>query len=48
MIHVGMGLMHDLALARFWRDARAERIRDGTSEIQRHIIGHGLWLAPAG
>ena len=48
MIHVGMGPMHDFALARFWRDARAERIRDDTSEIQRHIIGYGPWPAPAG
>ena len=33
----GMGLMDDLPLERFWRDARVERIWDGTSEIQRHI-----------
>ena len=37
-IHGGMGLMADLPLERFWRDARVERIWDGTSEIQRHII----------
>ena len=37
-IHGGMGLMDDLPLERFWRDARVERIWDGTSEIQRHII----------
>ena len=41
-IHGGMGLMSDLPLARFWRDARVERIWDGTSEIQRHIIGRDL------
>lgn len=41
-IHGGMGLMSDLPLARFWRDARVERIWDGTSEIQRHIIGREL------
>ena len=46
-IHGGMGLMSDLPLARFWRDARVERIWDGTSEIQRHIIGRGL-LRPLG
>ena len=34
----GMGLMDEMPLARFWRDARVERIWDGTSEIQRHII----------
>ncbi len=46
-IHGGMGLMDDLPLARFWRDARVERIWDGTSEIQRHIIGREL-LRPLG
>ena len=46
-IHGGMGLMSDLPLARFWRDARVERIWDGTSEIQRHIIGRDL-LRPLG
>jgi acyl-CoA dehydrogenase len=34
----GMGLMQDLPIERLWRDARIERIWDGTSEIQRHII----------
>ena len=34
----GMGLMDDFPIERFWRDARVERIWDGTSEIQRHII----------
>lgn len=38
----GMGLMEDLPLERIWRDARLERIWDGTSEIQRHIISRGL------
>ena len=38
----GMGLMDDLPLARFWRDARVERIWDGTSEIQRHIISRSM------
>ena len=46
-IHGGMGLMGDLPLERFWRDARVERIWDGTSEIQRHIIGREL-LRPLG
>ncbi len=41
-IHGGMGLMSDLPLERFWRDARVERIWDGTSEIHRHIIGRSL------
>ena len=38
----GMGLMEDLPLERIWRDARGERIWDGTSEIQRHIISRCL------
>ncbi len=46
-IHGGMGLMSDLPLERFWRDARVERIWDGTSEIQRHIISREL-LRPLG
>jgi acyl-CoA dehydrogenase len=46
-IHGGMGLMDDLPLERLWRDARVERIWDGTSEIQRHIISRDL-LRPLG
>ncbi len=38
----GMGLMSDLPLERLWRDARVERIWEGTSEIQRHIISREL------
>lgn len=41
-IHGGMGLMDDLPLERIWRDARVERIWEGTSEIQRHIISRQL------
>ena len=41
----GMGLMEDLPIERFWRDARVERIWDGTSEIQRHIIARDLLRA---
>lgn len=41
-IHGGMGLMADLPLERIWRDARVERIWEGTSEIQRHIISRAL------
>jgi acyl-CoA dehydrogenase len=43
----GMGLMDELPIARFWRDARVERIWDGTSEIQRHIIARSM-LRPLG
>jgi acyl-CoA dehydrogenase len=46
-IYGGMGLMNDLPLERFWRDARVERIWEGTSEIQRHIISREL-LRPIG
>ncbi|NKC14432.1 MAG: acyl-CoA dehydrogenase [Gammaproteobacteria bacterium] len=43
----GMGLMADFPLERIWRDARVERIWDGTSEIQRHIISRNM-LRPLG
>ena len=43
----GMGLMDDFPIERLWRDARVERIWDGTSEIQRHIISREL-LRPLG
>ena len=46
-IHGGMGLMEELPIERFWRDARVERIWDGTSEVQRHIISRSL-LRPLG
>lgn len=46
-IHGGMGLMTELPLERIWRDARIERIWDGTSEVQRHIISRAL-LRPLG
>jgi acyl-CoA dehydrogenase len=38
----GMGVMSDFPVERFWRDARIERIWDGTSEIQRHIISRSM------
>ena len=43
----GMGLMDELPLERIWRDARVDRIWDGTSEIQRHIISRAM-LRPLG
>ncbi len=46
-IHGGMGVMDELPLERIWRDARIERIWEGTSEIQRHIISRQL-LRPFG
>ena len=41
----GMGLMSSLPIERYWRDARVERIWDGTSEIQRHIISRAMLRA---
>ena len=43
----GMGLMDELPLERIWRDARVDRIWDGTSEIQRHIVSRAM-LRPLG
>jgi acyl-CoA dehydrogenase len=43
----GMGLMKELPLERIWRDARVDRIWDGTSEIQRHILSREM-LRPLG
>jgi len=43
----GMGLMNELPLERMWRDTRVDRIWDGTSEIQRHIISRSM-LRPRG
>ena len=44
----GMGLMDELPLEMLWRDARIERIWDGTSEIQRHIISPRTAAAAGG
>lgn len=38
----GMGVMADFPVGRIWRDARVERIWDGTSEIQRHVLAREL------
>ena len=43
----GMGLMEEMPIERLWRDSRLERIWDGTSEIQRHIITRSM-LRPLG
>ena len=38
----GMGMMEDFPIQRFWRDARIERIWEGTSEIHRDIIARDI------
>ena len=43
----GMGLMEEMPIERLWRDSRLERIWDGTSEIQRHIVTRSM-LRPLG
>jgi alkylation response protein AidB-like acyl-CoA dehydrogenase len=48
-IHGGMGFSRELPLERYYRDARILRIFEGTSEIQKMIIGkktiknNGVW-----
>ncbi|MGE5680434.1 MAG: acyl-CoA dehydrogenase family protein [Bacillota bacterium] len=48
-IHGGMGFSRELPIERFYRDARILRIFEGTSEIQKMIIGkktiknNGVW-----
>lgn len=41
-IHGGSGYMRELAVERIYRDVRLLRLYEGTSEIQRLIIGGGL------
>jgi acyl-CoA dehydrogenase len=41
-LYGGMGLMEDLPIQRFWRDARVQRIWEGTSEIHRDVITRDL------
>ncbi len=38
----GVGVMEDVPIQRFWRDARVERIWEGTSEIHRDIIARDI------
>ena len=40
----GAGFMDDNVLARHYRDAKALEIGEGTSEVQRIIIGRALGL----
>lgn len=38
----GMGVMVEFLIQRCWRDARIERIWEGTSEIHRDIIARDI------
>jgi len=38
----GMGVMEEFPIQRFWRDARIERIWEGTSEVHQDIIARDL------
>jgi acyl-CoA dehydrogenase len=41
-IHGGRGYMREYAVERLWRELRVDRIWEGTSEIQRLVIGNEL------
>ena len=43
-IHGGYGFMNESAVARFWRDSKILEIGEGTSEVQRILIGRELGL----
>ena len=41
-VHGGRGYMRDEPVERLWRELRVDRIWEGTSEIQRVVIGNEL------
>ncbi|HSJ50361.1 MAG TPA: acyl-CoA dehydrogenase [Actinomycetota bacterium] len=41
-IHGGRGYMREQPIERLWRELRVDRIWEGTSEIQRNVIGNEL------
>ena len=43
-IHGGYGFMNESPVARFWRDSKILEIGEGTSEVQRILIGRELGL----
>jgi acyl-CoA dehydrogenase len=45
-VHGGLGYMHGIPVERMYRDARLFRIYEGTSEIQKLIIGRALVRDP--
>jgi butyryl-CoA dehydrogenase len=38
-IHGGYGFIEDYPVARYWRDVKINEIGEGTSEVQRMLIG---------
>ena len=47
-IHGGTGYMREIPVERIYRDVRLLRLYEGTSEIQRLIVGGGLIRQQAG
>jgi alkylation response protein AidB-like acyl-CoA dehydrogenase len=47
-IHGGRGYMREQPVERIWREVRVDRIWEGTSEIQRLVIGNELRKRGAG
>ena len=47
-IHGGIGYMREIPVERIYRDVRLLRLYEGTSEIQRLIVGGGLIRQQAG
>jgi len=41
-IHGGMGYMQDYPIEMFYRDARINRIFEGTNEVQRMVVAGDL------
>jgi len=43
-VHGGIGLTRELGLERIYRFVRILRVVEGTSEVQRYLIGKSLGL----